>query len=447
MNNTYLAIIIVALSMSCIYQITFIKFFDSFFLRRKYSNIVISLVIIINLMVITMQRIYLLSDFIVFFFQIFLMTFVIKTIYYIDWSNSLFIAIISRFYVSGISHIFISIASFTFKIPILDTIANSNLYGLLFIFGRATTIILLIIFWHIYIKPKIGRKLSFKKNQLNQFVLLQLLNSFLLQVTLVTYVIDIKTIYFSITLVIIMSISFIYSLLFYENTLELTEKSKSDEYINQLETQIIRQTDHYTSFSEEINRFKKLDHDYTSMLQVLESLLGNKPTAETNEFINEFVEEIKSVQNLTHQYSNNLVVDALLAETHKICKKKNIQFHAKVYLDERLKINSFTIVRVASNVIRNAIDACMKVPKEERYISFETIVNGPWSIFVVKNSYNGNLFYEDHRIVTSKDNKKKYGNGLQIIRDLTEKVNGITLIDPAPDKKEFCIKFLFKVIE
>jgi len=220
------------------------------------------------------------------------MTFVVKTIYYIDWSNSLFIAIISRFYVSGISHIFISIASFTFKIPILDTIANSNLYGLLFIFGRATTIILLIIFWHIYIKPKIGRKLSFKKNQLNQFVLLQLLNSFLLQVTLVTYVIDIKTIYFSITLVIIMSISFIYSLLFYENTLELTEKSKSDEYINQLETQIIRQTDHYTSFSEEINRFKKLDHDYTSMLQVLESLLGNKPTAETNEFINEFVEEI-----------------------------------------------------------------------------------------------------------------------------------------------------------
>jgi len=404
----------------------------------------VPLIIVLALLTVIIQRTYYLPHTIIYGVQLLLVTIGFKYIYHIDWLISVYLAFMSRFYIYGIAGIALCSISYITEIPILVLKHDRPMYGIVFIIARATASLAFVIVKHLLMIPNRGRELTYPRNKLFQIILMQVFASLLVLSVMAAYSLELNPRAYIIVFLAIIVINFFASKLFYEDALHLTEMRDVFDYSEDLKRQIVRQTSHYKSFEEEITRFKKLDHDYQSMLMVLESLIGNSPTKATDDFINGFVDEIKQVQSLNSRFCNNVVLDALFTEMFKICKRKEISFDAKVYMDDKITISNFDIVRVANNLLRNAIEASMKIEPSKRFIRISSKVNQGWTVFTVENAYNGHLKKTGQRIFTTKQETNLHGNGLNIVRELVEKRGGIMTVDAGQVEKIFTVKMTLK---
>ena len=92
---------------------------------------------------------------------------------------------------------------------------------------------------------------------------------------------------------------------------------------------------------------------------------------------------------LVHKaYSNNVLLDAILQDAANTCEEKSIRFSAVAHLPENISITDLDIVRIFSNVINNAIEACNKVSGPEPFIEITSSGNPDWATIEVSNSFN-----------------------------------------------------------
>ncbi len=105
-----------------------------------------------------------------------------------------------------------------------------------------------------------------------------------------------------------------------------------------------------------------------------------------------------------------------------------------------LIMDSFDMNVILGNLLLNACEAMQKSTKRELSVDME-YARGIFTVRV-KNTYNGVLKQENGRILTSKDETKTHGMGLESIRKMVEKYDGDMEIHYDPE--EFWVTvFLF----
>lgn len=207
-----------------------------------------------------------------------------------------------------------------------------------------------------------------------------------------------------------------------------------------LEQQYDRQLRHYKSYQKYTESFRKFKHDYKSMMTSLKVLIRIQEDEKAIQLIDDIYDEMQVKVQVHKKYSDNIVLDAMLQDLANTCDENKIRYTFRAFVPHNTKLVLLDAIRVFSNITNNAVEACQRVPAEERFIEITSRVNQQWIVLEVVNSYDGNLSMESGRFNTVKNEKENHGMGLNIVNDIVENLGGFVLYDVNNERKSFAVR-------
>ena len=189
--------------------------------------------------------------------------------------------------------------------------------------------------------------------------------------------------------------------------------------IGLMEIQMDEQKKYNELIAENEKTLKKQRHD------LRHHLIAIKEFAESgNEKLNDYIDALsKNIPAIHTSYCENKAVSAILSHYAAICSEEKIEFNAKLIVPEMAKTslnNDLSIV--FGNLLENAIEACLKIDKDKRFIKISSDVSYDMLVITMDNSYDGNFVSLDGRFRSTK--REDFGIGLSSIQSVAIKYQG-----------------------
>jgi signal transduction histidine kinase len=193
------------------------------------------------------------------------------------------------------------------------------------------------------------------------------------------------------------------------NDIVYTEKRLREKQMFELETK--NQLQLYETLSQNIDKQRKLSHEYQNQINIIQELCQKGLINELNGYLAEINGEIKHDMDCieTHHHIINTIINQKYYES----SSKGILFLCKINDMSKLNIKNKDIALLLSNLLNNAIEACEKL-EEQKYIKVKLILKSNKLIFSIKNSYNGKVIKTGNQLETSKEiDVESHGYGLK----------------------------------
>ncbi|MGB4657907.1 MAG: GHKL domain-containing protein [Mobilitalea sp.] len=120
-------------------------------------------------------------------------------------------------------------------------------------------------------------------------------------------------------------------------------------------------------------------------------------------------------------YTANPVLNSILKNKLAKAEEQEIKIRIKVRIPMKLNIDCGDMGILYGNVLDNAIEACQKIDRPDRYIQLDSKFSEGMLIMVVKNS---KVSVMNEKLITTKDNLKNHGIGTLSVRAVVDKYNG-----------------------
>lgn len=183
-----------------------------------------------------------------------------------------------------------------------------------------------------------------------------------------------------------------------------------------------------------------VNHDIKNHLSIISGFLeqGNLGKVE------KYLTEINSAYKVTGEYAKtgNFILDSILNYKIDEAVKANIIVELNAKVPKDLKLPEFDMNIILSNIIDNAIEACLKLLEDREIHIVINYFNGVLRIKIV-NTFDGLVKQKNGRIITRNRDKSNHGIGLRNIRDTVEKYNGVIDIDF--DTKKFIVNVMLYI--
>lgn len=189
-----------------------------------------------------------------------------------------------------------------------------------------------------------------------------------------------------------------------------------------IENQIELQRQNYKALNEALNRIYTLKHDVRHHISAIETMVGQQKYKEVLEYIEQFNQNQQT--NTIPTLCNNFVADSIVKYYMSLAISKNIDFKTSLIIPEDIGINSLDLCIVLGNCLENAIEACDKLSLETiKSIELTSKIVGTHIIFMIKNSFNGQIVRNDSKIKSLKA-EPSHGIGLSSVSETVKKYNG-----------------------
>ena len=102
-------------------------------------------------------------------------------------------------------------------------------------------------------------------------------------------------------------------------------------------------------------------------------------------------------------------------------KEQGISVESEILIPVDESYNSSSIILILGNLMDNAIEACLKVPVKDRFITMRVIKKDSRTFIVVKNSFDGKCVVDKKgNFLTTKENAEMHGFGLKNVKRALE---------------------------
>lgn len=169
-------------------------------------------------------------------------------------------------------------------------------------------------------------------------------------------------------------------------------------------------------------------HDYHNHIQAMKAYLAMGEAEELQEYISKLEKELDSVDSLVK--SGNIMMDAILNSKISIMLKHGIQVDFKAVLPEELKIKDIDMCVMVSNLLENAIESCMKVPIDKRFIRIYSEVFGSQFYMSIQNSAEEEPDFNQRNYISTK--RGEHGLGMKRVQFLVDKYEGFLNLQNEP---------------
>lgn len=227
----------------------------------------------------------------------------------------------------------------------------------------------------------------------------------------------------------------------WNNSVRVSVWMEYELYTDQLQEQLARQMSHYKSYKKHTESFRVFKHDYVHMMAAMKSLIRRNDNEKALKLIDEIHDTMQKEVQIHRKYSDYVLLDAMLQDTANSCEEKNIRFSVTLHMPQQMILTDLDVVRVFSNVLNNAIEACVKVPViSERFLEISGSANEDWSVIELRNSFSGEIRFKGEELLTTKENKDFHGIGLKVVKDIIEGAGGMVRVDVDQEKKVFRLR-------
>ena len=118
--------------------------------------------------------------------------------------------------------------------------------------------------------------------------------------------------------------------------------------------------------------------------------------------------------------SKNTVIDVVLNQKYQIALENGIKMHIKVNNLSSVALNSNDLVVLLSNLLDNAIEACMKIPNKKEIVC--SILKEDALYISIRNTSSAVTFVKG-QIPTTKENPTEHGYGLPAVKFILNNLN------------------------
>lgn len=227
-----------------------------------------------------------------------------------------------------------------------------------------------------------------------------------------------------------------YIMIYSIRSIELTEYKWSTKL---LEEQNALQLRHYMSYEKYIENFRAFQHDHKRIMPLLKILIENDEKTEALNLIKEASAARDEIICLQNVYSNEPIPDAILQEIAWQCEEENIRFQCEAIFPLFTELSTVDALRIITNLSSNAIEACLKVPPEERFLNISCWSKGEWATLKMSNSYDGMVVWEGDRPTSRKKDKNNHGLGISSVVNIVEKMGGLLVFNSDQKRKIFAV--------
>ncbi|MGN0426025.1 MAG: ATP-binding protein [Acetatifactor sp.] len=340
-----------------------------------------------------------------------------KSMYYLEWVNSLFIS--GTFY----------------AIWMMIEIVVNNLLHILsindstYFFLVGSTVSKLVMFLALHIFRKIYNNHFHFSMPLAYWVRLMLIPLSTFYIIHNTYILTSKTdntIFFTITTMLLITVNYAAFDLYdklgekaeierknlaYEQQLDLCNKQAAECELAYQETRRVRH---------DINKY---------LFDIQTSLLAGNLSEAKNKIDN--LLEHNQIYRKEICRSGNLIIDSLINNKYSVVEKMGIKMNCNVFLPDQISIESSDLCIIIGNLLDNAIDATQQLPQGNRYINLSISLVKSSVLLTIQNSYSGTLKNKKEGFFQStKPNPSYHGIGLTSVKKSVDKYDGELLITP-----------------
>ena len=124
-------------------------------------------------------------------------------------------------------------------------------------------------------------------------------------------------------------------------------------------------------------------------------------------------------------HTGNIVVDSLVNHKYALAQKDGIQFEARVFIPSVLPFQNGHLAIIFGNLLENALEACGKLPQEQRYIILEATYIKEMLQICIRNSSSGEVKKDGiGRYLTTKEDAGCHGIGLASVEQAIADYDG-----------------------
>lgn len=192
-----------------------------------------------------------------------------------------------------------------------------------------------------------------------------------------------------------------------------------------LRSQIKAQSEGIEALSASNTAQRKMTHDFRAHLETLGSLLDQQEIEYAKEYIHKLHDG--QTERIFLVNTHHAAMDAILNQKANTAKKHGIDIQFVVNDLSPLKIDSVDMTVIISNLMDNAIEACNKLPQEERRIYVKVLLDDAL-FFSVRNTSPFVQVY-NNAVITTKNNSLLHGYGLQNVRTILKKYDSFFGLD------------------
>jgi sensor histidine kinase regulating citrate/malate metabolism len=186
---------------------------------------------------------------------------------------------------------------------------------------------------------------------------------------------------------------------------------------------------------------RKLNHDLKNKLSPIYKIAK----ANENEELLNFVSKLMNGYYPIKEYSKtgNTCIDSILNYKLSEAQKNNITISTEIIFPSKLKINTLDLAVILGNLIDNAMEGAQTVKKNNPWIDIKLKYTKGRLIININNSFDGFVYKQGDKIISRKDKSQNHGLGLDSVKDIIKKYNGI--ISTNYNQDTFKVKVLMYV--
>lgn len=162
-------------------------------------------------------------------------------------------------------------------------------------------------------------------------------------------------------------------------------------------------------------------HDFKNHLQTMQAYLEMGETQQLQNYLQELTEDYNTIDIALR--TGNSMLDAILNSKLSIIRAKDIRVDVTAEVPARIPVSDVDLSVMIGNLLDNAMEACLKVPRERRFIRLY-IARAKENLYVyVMNAADGSYRRQGGRYLSTKP-LDSHGFGLQRIDKVIRKYQG-----------------------
>lgn len=167
---------------------------------------------------------------------------------------------------------------------------------------------------------------------------------------------------------------------------------------------------------------KKFRHDFKSNLQTLSYFMETAQYDNAKKYLDELCSSFSHYPSLFN--SGNSVLDAVLNCKVISAEKHGIRLNADIRDLPSLELAYTDFATILSNLLDNAIEACIPLPEEKRIVTLKILPVKNYVNIILQNKYVHTLKTEKSFFATTKSDHGSHGYGLKLVQDAVRRSSG-----------------------
>lgn len=184
----------------------------------------------------------------------------------------------------------------------------------------------------------------------------------------------------------------------------------------------------YVQYKQSRESIELINYKYHDLKHQIAFLRSEDDPKKREEYLNRMEDEIRQYE--AQNKTGNKVLDTVLTTKSLYCAKHGITFTCVADGTLLDFMDVMDICSIFGNALDNAIECELKIPdKEKRLLHVTVSKQKNFLLLRFENYYEGNLEYQEGKLVTTKKEKEYHGYGLKSIRYTVNKYDGAVSID------------------